>query len=84
MVYICSEIKDILSAQVLGQSNSEPNIKDLSLREIEIIKLIKEGLSSKEIAAHLHISVRTVEVHRYNILKKAAFKKHSRTCLFYS
>jgi DNA-binding NarL/FixJ family response regulator len=48
----------------------ESGIKDLSLREIEIIKLIKEGLSSKEIAAKLNLSYRTVEVHRHNILKK--------------
>ncbi|MEO5967719.1 MAG: LuxR C-terminal-related transcriptional regulator [Ferruginibacter sp.] len=42
----------------------------LSLREIEVIKLIRLGLLSKEIADKLFISVRTVETHRANILKK--------------
>jgi DNA-binding NarL/FixJ family response regulator len=42
----------------------------LSERELEIIQLIKEGLSSKQIAAQLCLSFKTVEVHRYNILKK--------------
>lgn len=73
-IYICSEIKDILSDQVLHGEMNEPTLKDLSLREIEIIKLLKDGLSSKEISASLNISARTVEVHRHNILKKLKLK----------
>ena len=42
--------------------------------EIEIIAFIKKGFSSKEIADALKISVKTVEVHRYNILKKLNLK----------
>jgi len=72
--YICTEIKDILSGQIMGAEEDQPNVNDLSLREIEIIKLIKKGLSSKEIAAQLNISVRTIEVHRHNILKKLKLK----------
>jgi DNA-binding NarL/FixJ family response regulator len=73
--YICTEIKDILSEQVLqNEEVTKPDINELSLREIEIIKLIKQGLSSKEIASKLHISVRTAEVHRHNILKKLQLK----------
>ncbi|HVT85189.1 MAG TPA: response regulator transcription factor [Chitinophagaceae bacterium] len=68
--YLCNEIKDILSEQVMNNEFGGPGIKDLSLREIEIINLIKQGLSSKEIAAKLNLSYRTVEVHRHNILKK--------------
>jgi len=72
--YVCSEIKNILSEQMLSTETKTPSLKDLSLREIEIIKLIREGLSSKEIATSLWISVKTVEVHRYNILKKLNLK----------
>jgi DNA-binding NarL/FixJ family response regulator len=72
--YICDEIKDALTLQVISDEPEEPSVKDLTLREIEIIKLIKEGLASKEIADRLNISVRTVEVHRYNILKKLKLK----------
>jgi DNA-binding NarL/FixJ family response regulator len=72
--YVCSEIKNYLSDQMLKEEQNGPDIKDLSLREIEIIKLIKEGLSSKEIAGSLGIAVRTVEVHRHNILKKLGLK----------
>jgi len=68
--YICTEIKEILSDQLMSNESEGAGAKNLSLREIEIIKLIKEGLSSKEIAAKLNLSYRTVEVHRHNILKK--------------
>lgn len=73
-VYVCTEIRNILSDQALMTEINEPTVKDLSLREIEIIKLIKDGLSSKEISASLNISVRTVEVHRHNILRKLKLK----------
>jgi DNA-binding NarL/FixJ family response regulator len=69
-IYICSEIKEILSAQVMLSEPGETVSQQLSLREIDVIKLIKEGLSSKEIASKLMLSIRTVEVHRHNILKK--------------
>jgi DNA-binding NarL/FixJ family response regulator len=73
-IYICTEIKDIITEQIMSTKNDEPDIKDLSLREIEIVKLIKEGFSSKEIASKIKISTRTVEVHRHNILKKLKLK----------
>jgi DNA-binding NarL/FixJ family response regulator len=73
-IYICNEIKDNLSDQILKQESGLPDVRDLSLREVEIITLIKEGLSSKEIADRLHISARTAEVHRHNILKKMKLK----------
>lgn len=72
--YICMEIKNIISEMALQDETTGPSIKDLSLREIEIIKLIREGLSSKEIADRLSISARTAEVHRHNILKKLGLK----------
>ncbi len=76
-IYICSEIKDIIAAQHLYTGTEGPDVRDLSLREIEIIKLIKEGLSSKEIGNCIHIATRTVEVHRHNILKKLKLKNTS-------
>lgn len=42
----------------------------LTIREKEIIQLLEKDLSNKEIADSLFISVRTVETHRKNILKK--------------
>jgi DNA-binding NarL/FixJ family response regulator len=73
-VYVCSEIKNILSEQALGHEKDGPNVNDLSWREIEIVRLLRTGLSSKEIATRLDITVRTAEVHRHNILKKLKLK----------
>jgi len=72
-IYICDEIKELNATEILN-GDEIPGIKNLSLREIEIIKLIKEGHSSKAISQQLHIGSRTVEVHRYNMLKKLKLK----------
>ncbi len=71
--YICHEVKAILSEQIL-EDNEKPDINLLSQREIEIIELIKQGQSSKEIAQQLNITLKTVEDHRHNILKKLNLK----------
>lgn len=72
--YICTEIKNILSTQLMNDDEQKAIIQSLSSREIQVIKHIKNGNSSKEIARDLFISVKTVEVHRYNILKKLNLK----------
>lgn len=71
--YICEEMRQIFSEQALAE-NEKNGLNSLSEREIEIIQLIKSGHSSKEIAAKLEISLKTVEVHRHNILKKLNLK----------
>jgi DNA-binding NarL/FixJ family response regulator len=72
--YICREIKTILAEHMAAGNNKQNNINLLSLREMEIIDFIKQGLSSKEIAATANISVKTVEAHRYNILRKLSLR----------
>lgn len=72
--YICQEIKNILSEKMLSGEDTDAGINSLSGRELEIIAHIKKGDSSKEIAEALSISVKTVEVHRYNILRKLKLK----------
>ncbi|MFT4022267.1 MAG: response regulator transcription factor [Flavihumibacter sp.] len=68
--YICEEIRNIISEQLNEPAGEAPEVQSLTEREIQIIHLIKDGNSSKEIAQQLDISLKTVEVHRHNILKK--------------
>ena len=71
--YICAEIQKNIAEQMLvnGQVNK---ISQLTEREIEIIRLIKNGSTNKEIAEILFLSPRTVETHRARILKKLKLK----------
>jgi len=57
-----------------GEQTASPG-QLLSTRELEIIKLIAEGKSHKEVAELLFISNRTVEHHRENMIKKLNVKK---------
>lgn len=72
--YICHEVKAILAEQELDENAEVSAINNLSRRELDIMKQIKEGRSSREIALDLEISLKTVEVHRYNVLKKLKLK----------
>lgn len=67
--YIAAEIKDRYFTSLLDINNTESK-KELTLKEIEIVKLITQGFTSKEIAEKIFVSPRTVETHRHNILKK--------------
>ena len=43
---------------------------ELSHRQREVLQLLAEGLTSKELAARLHISIKTVTTHRQNIMSR--------------
>ena len=72
--YICEEVKGILMRRELEGNGITPEMSVLSRRELEVIHLIRDGLSSKEIASQFGIALKTIEVHRYNILKKLKLK----------
>lgn len=69
--YFSSEISEKMINFMSSQSVSE-NI--LSNKEIEVLRLISKGLTTKEIATKLFVSSRTIETHRTNILKKLEVK----------
>jgi two-component system response regulator NreC len=53
-----------------GYSPSETRYDTLGNREREILKLLADGLTVKEIASLLKLSVKTVDVHKYNLMHK--------------
>ena len=71
---------------ISGNKSKKPKLElgpDFTKREINIIRLTCEGLTSKEIAKELYISYRTVEGYRQKIMAKAGVK-NSAGLIFYA
>jgi two-component system nitrate/nitrite response regulator NarL len=61
-------LRRVAALALLGQSG--PSLQRLTQREVEIVELIDEGLTNKEIARRLVIELSTVKNHVHNILEK--------------
>jgi len=75
--YFIGDVTDTLVRKYHEQRNSVPDTgtataseTSLSKREQQIIRMIDQGVTNKEIAEALGISIRTIEAHRLNILRK--------------
>jgi len=72
---LSEELTDDWARIKRGDAKPLANQEKLTLREKEVLKMIAEGKSSKEIASALFISTRTVDHHRANIMAKLNSKK---------
>ena len=68
--YFSPEIARLALNQVIQGNGNGPGPTDLTKREREVLTLVAEGLSNKEVATHLDVGVRTVETHRERIMCK--------------
>ena len=71
--YLSPEITGVVIDDFLlgGVSEEGANATSpLSPREREVLQLIAEGWSTKQIASHLYVSIKTIETHRRQIMKK--------------
>jgi DNA-binding NarL/FixJ family response regulator len=73
--YFTSSVSEIvldgyLHAGARSDAFNVPRTVRLSPREREIVQLLAEGKSNKEVAVALHISVKTAETHRTNLMRK--------------
>jgi len=71
--YLSPSVSDTVIEGYLGGKEDQipsPRLGVLSPREREVLKLIAEGYKNKEIAGDLFISLKTVEKHRANLMKK--------------
>lgn len=73
--YYSPPVQNEIAAMVRGRGRrSEP----ITEREREVLRHVAEGLSTKEIAARLDISTRTVESHRANLMRKLGLRSIAR------
>ena len=74
--YLSPAIAGIVVEDLLRRPPAEeggrPSLASLSSREREVLQLLAEGLSTKQIAARLFLSSKTVETHRRHIMEKTA------------
>lgn len=72
--FFTSKVSQIILDRYVGKSEDAENLPDadspLTPREREVVQLLAEGKSSKEVASVLGISVKTAETHRINLMRK--------------
>jgi DNA-binding NarL/FixJ family response regulator len=60
---------ELLQSYAQGESTSRGSVQRLTARQREVLQLVAEGRSAKEVAADLKISIRTAEAHKARILE---------------
>jgi len=78
-IYVSAELTPMMLS---GFLSAEKEAHEFSGREHEILKLLAEGYSNREIGDMLAISVKTVETHRANIMRKHDFKNITELVLY--
>ena len=75
-MYFSSQITERMLQRVMGSGKeiALSPVDQLSDRELEVFKFIGEGLTTRRIAAHLHLSAKTIESHREHIKKDLGLK----------
>jgi len=71
--YLSPPLTELLMDDYVRRANGQSTATELdklSAREREILQLVAEGRSSAQVANMVHISVRTVDTHRYNVMQK--------------
>ncbi len=71
-IFLGNRVTGVVVSDYVGLAKGKPAsaFSILSGREIEVLQLIAEGRSTKEIAADLNVSVKTIETHRKQIMDK--------------
>jgi DNA-binding NarL/FixJ family response regulator len=74
-LFLSAKMTDHLLQRTVGTAKaaSFSQIDSLSDRELEVFKLVGKGLTTKQIAKSLHLSVKTIGSHRNNIMRKLEF-----------
>jgi non-specific serine/threonine protein kinase len=71
------DLDDAIALASGTQRPRMPTPAGLSTRELDVVRLVADGLTNKAIAAQLHLSVRTVESHVRHVLAKARLQNRT-------
>ncbi|MBQ4530546.1 MAG: response regulator transcription factor [Lachnospiraceae bacterium] len=80
--YIQPELTPLLNQKLVEKESDLDKIHSLTKRELQILKLIAEGLFNKEIGDRLNISERTVKNHVFNLFKKIDASDRTQAAVF--
>ncbi len=81
--YLCSKVSKYVVQGFLGKTASRKrDSSGLTPKEKEVLQLIAEGYSSKDIAKSFNLSLNTIHVHRNNIMKKLGIHKQAELVRF--
>jgi len=71
-VYVSAKIAERVLHRIVGgrKAESESPLEQLTNRELQTLQMLGKGLSTKQIAAQLNLSVKTVETYRENLKRK--------------
>ena len=76
--YFASEVSQLMVSSYVNKAGDfaekKRKLSGLTKREVEIIRLLSDGLSNQKIASQLGITHRTVDTHRTNIMQKVKVK----------
>jgi two-component system response regulator NreC len=72
--YVDAELAGVLLEEIMGNKEGAPESKVLSDRELQVLKLVAEGFSSREIATRIYVSTKTVETYRGRFAEKLGLK----------
>lgn len=75
--YVSARLAPLLVSAAAGHAHGQLGIAALSRRERQVLAWVAEGLSTKEIAAKLGLSPRTVETHRMRVMEKLQVRRTS-------
>lgn len=81
--YVTSMIaKDVLESFMHKSRQREDAVRELTPRQREVLQLVAEGRSAKEIGSLLNISPRTVEFHKYRMMEDLGLRTHAELIQF--
>ena len=82
--YLCSKVSKYVVQGFLGKTTprNKRDSSGLTPKEKEVLQLIAEGYSSKDIAKSFNLSLNTIHVHRNNIMKKLGIHKQAELVRF--